>query len=311
MNTMFEATSREDLHAIWPTFSPPLHPVTEFYGNRGKYKCFSNFYEHEEIPFTIPDCCWNSLIAKGVIPVPRTVQVTFSEKSLMLCKAAAMGDMDSYRKISSCSRPNEAKKLGRRVQNFQEGVWQSVLLTVGFEAVYQKFCSLGLLRNNELSILLSTNNSLIVEAAPGDFIWGIGYPTGHPYCRDPSRWGSGNVLGFALMKARKSLVDADLLTPRYKSVVAKGRAGRGGGVKLPVGMSADKVNGTGYKSKSGLRKERKCVGKNAREAEKKLKKKLRKSAKLKAEDSSSLSEEQKKMISMCGGLTKELVRLGL
>lgn len=230
MDSLFEANNRENLASIWPIFSPTLQPVVEFYGHqrsrRNLFACFSNFYIHNEIPFTIPDCCWNLILTKCA-SIPQTIQVTFSEKSIMLCKAAAMGDIDSYRKIANSATPGEAKNLGRQVQNFDEGIWQSVLLTVAFEAVYQKFLGLTLSHRWEPNILLGTNDALIVEAAPGDFIWGIGYPRGHSYCQDPCRWGSGNVLGFALMKARHALV---------KTNIKQSEGGQTTGILVNVGV---------------------------------------------------------------------------
>lgn len=222
---LLDAKNRDDLAILWPTLYPPSRPVVEFYRKDGP-ACFSNFYQHDKVPFTIPDCCWDRLAqaqdqdqqqgtttsgtsenGAGVLP-RRTTYVTFSEKSIMLCKAAVMGDAASYTQISEAPTPADAKWLGRRVNNFDEEVWQSVLLTVAFESVYQKFRELGMLerRRSECNVLLGTGNALIVEASPPDSIWGIGRGIGHPDCQDPRKWRNGNVLGFALVKARNVLV---------------------------------------------------------------------------------------------------------
>jgi len=267
MELLLEAKSRNDLATVWLAFSAISQPVVEFYGHREKnnlFACLSNFYVHDEIPFTIPDCCWNRLVQVQEI-IPRTIQVAFSEKSIMLCKAAAMGDLNMYIQIINCTKPNEAKKLGRQIQNFNECVWQSVILTVAFEAVYQKFIGLQSLGRNEHTILLRTGDALIVEAAPGDFIWGIGYPKGHPICQDPCRWGSSNILGFALIKARCAIKERGIIGATRDE---KGRnifAGAciGSDNKLAVGMGASDANKNNYaaaadgrNSKNMLKKER-------------------------------------------------------
>lgn len=53
--------------------------------------------------------------------------------------------------------------------------------------------------------LLSTAPAVIVEASPGDCVWGIGLGTHHPKARQPAHWRGLNLLGFALMEARQRL----------------------------------------------------------------------------------------------------------
>ena len=50
--------------------------------------------------------------------------------------------------------------------------------------------------------LLSTDDDVIVEAAPDDVIWGIGMHLTNIDLYDPRKWGGENLLGFALMKVR-------------------------------------------------------------------------------------------------------------
>jgi ribA/ribD-fused uncharacterized protein len=211
-----EITTRTELAAFWNSFYPKSCKVVAFYGHAKeyKYRSFSNFYEHNEVPFTLPECCWNVFLAsrEGSVMPPRTVDVSFSEKSIMLCKAAVMGDYESYCKLMAVNSPGEAKKLGREVQNFDEDVWQSVILTVAFESVYQKFKGFESMEGETEELqsfykLMETGDALIAEAAPRDFIWGMGKKAGHPNCQDPRTWRNGNVLGFALIKARNRLKD--------------------------------------------------------------------------------------------------------
>jgi ribA/ribD-fused uncharacterized protein len=114
------------------------------------------------------------------------------------------GEMVPHSRILAAKSPSDAKRLGREVKHFHEELWQAVILRVAFESVYQKFLGLGM-ESNETIALMKTKDALIVEAAPGDRIWGVGRPCRHPDCQNPRMWGSGNVLGYALMKARNGL----------------------------------------------------------------------------------------------------------
>jgi len=209
--TIETVRNRDELAILWPTLYPSECAVVEFYGHSkksGRKACFSNFYRHDSIPFTVPDCCWDRLVSfEGLINnlnLHQTVYVNFSEKSIMLCKAAVMGDVATYSRILAAKSPGDAKRLGRKVTNFDEELWQSVVIRVAFESVYQKFLGLSM-ESNETVTLMKTSDALIVEAAPEDRIWGVGRPCRHPDCQDPRLWGSGNVLGYALMKARNLL----------------------------------------------------------------------------------------------------------
>merc|ERR1719375_223640 len=90
----------------------------------GEYKCFSNFYEQCRAPFDFvvpPEMCACALGERA-----RVVQCDFSEKAIMLCKAAAMGDLRSYEAIRDAETPAAAKKLGRYVENWSDEVWDRI-----------------------------------------------------------------------------------------------------------------------------------------------------------------------------------------
>ena len=50
----------------------------------------------------------------------------FSEKAIMLCKAAVMGDAEKFHEIAKAEKPYVAKQLGRQVRAFDEATWKAL-----------------------------------------------------------------------------------------------------------------------------------------------------------------------------------------
>ena len=55
------------------------------------------------------------------------------------------------------------------------------------------------------SIILSTEDKILVEASPFDKIWGIGMAHDNPSATKPEQWKGLNLLGKVLMKVREEL----------------------------------------------------------------------------------------------------------
>lgn len=176
--------------------------VIGFYGATGDrtgYGCFSNFFDQTDCPFDF-------VVPRGWFGFPvderdRTVRCTFSEKSIMLVKAAMMGDRDSFKKIAKATTPAAAKKLGRLVRGFDDELWSRVVCTVALEVVHQKFSKTSSIRE----VLLGTGHKLLAEATRNDRNWGIGIDLGDERVQTPARWQGANILGWALMMAREAL----------------------------------------------------------------------------------------------------------
>eukprot|EP01048_Picozoa_sp_COSAG05_P009230 COSAG05_NODE_743_length_7589_cov_336.682510_3_plen_718_part_00 len=178
--------------------------VIVFYGHKPgtPYACFSNFSEApvaEPFEFVLPD----GLVPQGVDAemFPSPIVVEFSEKAIMLCKAAAMGDSRCYRSIMSATDPRSAKAKGRQVYPFDDALWQSLVCHVAREVVYQKFSKVPRLGY----MLMNTGDSIIAEASSSDRLWGIGLQTKDKDVGNPSKWQGTNVLGWALMQTRTRL----------------------------------------------------------------------------------------------------------
>eukprot|EP00928_Gymnodinium_smaydae_P064839 TRINITY_DN48098_c0_g1_i1.p1 TRINITY_DN48098_c0_g1~~TRINITY_DN48098_c0_g1_i1.p1 ORF type:complete len:247 (-),score=62.92 TRINITY_DN48098_c0_g1_i1:90-785(-) len=179
-----------------------VQDVIGFYGHgtrAGEHRCFSNFFDQSNEPFefVVPE----ALCACAIDEEDRNVSCEFSEKAIMLCKAAAMGDRRSYDSIRKCTSPSRAKSLGRSVAPFDNNVWDRVVCSVAFEIVYQKFSKTPSIRG----VLLGTGDRLIAEATRNDRNWGIGIDVGDARVLQPSMWQGYNILGWALMEARAAI----------------------------------------------------------------------------------------------------------
>ncbi|MEL7340872.1 MAG: NADAR family protein [Bacteroidota bacterium] len=136
----------------------------------------------------------NAFIEDGIIY--RT-----AEHYMMAGKAKLFGDGEIRSQIIESSSPGEAKKLGRKVKNFDQSLWESKRCEIVVRGNYLKFS-----QNESLKeFLLNTNNRIIVEASPVDKIWGIGMDPNNRNVGNPQNWLGDNLLGFCLMETRDIL----------------------------------------------------------------------------------------------------------
>ena len=59
-------------------------------------------------------------------------------------------------------------------------------------------------------VLLLKGVAVLVEAAPGDDVWGVGMGIEDENILDPNQWRGRNILGYALMRVRRLLRDDPL-----------------------------------------------------------------------------------------------------
>lgn len=184
-----------ELHIFWNNFKNEEYtlPVVSFYGHfSGTYACFSNFFR-SPFDFELPKCCCEK----------RTIiRVEFGEQAIMACKAALMKDWESYAKICSSNKdPKTCKSLGRKVKPFNQKLWSNSVLEIAIAVVTQKFASNKFLWD----ILNKTENRVIAEMTQRDKNWGTGINKSHVNANNPPHWKGTNILGYALMIARKRL----------------------------------------------------------------------------------------------------------
>jgi ribA/ribD-fused uncharacterized protein len=170
---------------------------------------FLNFYQYKShgFVFVLP---LELLEIAGISPedpsyelFQKQVFCDFSEKAIMLCKAAVMGNDRSYALIAAAETPQEeAKKLGRKVAApWDPERWSLVVCGVAVAILHQKFMMPELRR-----VLLSTGDKTLCEATAGDQTWAIGISIKMPKIYQvPARWKGRNILGWALMETRKLL----------------------------------------------------------------------------------------------------------
>ena len=123
------------------------------------------------------------------------------EQYMMAKKAELFCDKDILQQILSCEEPKQIKLLGCKIKNFNEEVWNEVKYTIVLYGSFMKFT-----QNADLKeFLLSTGNSILVEASPFDGIWGIKMRESDENARNPMKWRGENLLGFALMEVRDEI----------------------------------------------------------------------------------------------------------
>ncbi|KAI1699371.1 N-glycosidase [Ditylenchus destructor] len=115
----------------------------------------------------------------------------------MFIKAQTFGDKISAKKILQTSNPVQAKRIGRRVKNFNETIWNKKKDRVMKFILEQKFKQ----HPEIFEELLATNDCIILEASPWDRYWGAGYRMDDPRILNRANWGK-NMLGQLLMEIR-------------------------------------------------------------------------------------------------------------
>lgn len=131
----------------------------------------------------------------------KTIMFRSSEHAFMYIKALYFCDLKSADLIIKTSHPYDAKKIGRKVKNFNDILWSAISMTVMYDVNLAKFSHTEILRQ----CLLETGDRIIVEASPYDKIWGIGLAENDPKALDQSNWKGKNNLGKVLMQLRETL----------------------------------------------------------------------------------------------------------
>lgn len=128
----------------------------------------------------------------------RNIVFNCSEQAFMYTKAMYFKDDKTARKILEAEMPWLQKKLGRQVQGFNKPAWDRVSPHFMEMIVREKLAQHADIRSK----LMKTEDTIIVEAAENDLIWGAGIGIDDPRISDPTQWPGANKLGNIFMKHR-------------------------------------------------------------------------------------------------------------
>lgn len=217
-----EDMTRARLRSHWQSMGPQTG-IIDFYGhhwgNMGEWAVFSNFFEQKEWPgafdFRVP----LAFCACDISEQERLVTCDFSEKAIMLSKAAAMGDVATYRRIAASGKPAEVKRLAGpkgSLRGFDPDVWDRIDCSVAFQVVFQKFA-----KTPELKKILMKNQGLFAEMTENDVNWGTGMNWKDPSSKNPSKWPGTNMLGWALTEVRALLENETDVTDLERRLLAQ------------------------------------------------------------------------------------------
>ncbi|MCT4596853.1 MAG: NADAR family protein [Vallitalea sp.] len=124
------------------------------------------------------------------------------EQYMMAEKARLFNDHEIEERILNNKSPKQIKELGRQVRGFDDNIWKKYSPSIVLNGNFAKF-----IQNEKLKqYLISTKDSVLVEASPYDKIWGIGLSADHENATNPLLWKGQNLLGFALMEVRDELI---------------------------------------------------------------------------------------------------------
>lgn len=134
------------------------------------------------------------------------VKFTSAEQYMMWQKALTFNDKITAAAILRESDPKLQKALGRKVVGYKDDVWNLKRLDVVTVGNYLKFS-----QNDKLcKELVDTGDKVLVEGSPYDTIWGVGLNFDDDKILDEKNWNGQNLLGKALMGARKIIKEGHL-----------------------------------------------------------------------------------------------------
>lgn len=121
-----------------------------------------------------------------------------TEQYMMAQKAVLFNDREILDQIMATTKPRDYKRLGRMIRNFNNDVWDANKYDIVVKGNQAKFSQNPRLKE----FLLSTQNSILVEASRFDKIWGIGLDPEVARRSTINQWRGENILGCVLMDVR-------------------------------------------------------------------------------------------------------------
>lgn len=126
-----------------------------------------------------------------------------AEQYMMAEKARLFKDDETLNKIMNTVMPDDQKRYGRMVKDFDQKTWSEHAKDIVFHGSYAKYT-----QNEDMKDeLLATAGTTLVEASPEDTVWGIGLKKDNPAAQDRATWKGANWLGEVLTKVRNILIE--------------------------------------------------------------------------------------------------------
>jgi ribA/ribD-fused uncharacterized protein len=120
---------------------------------------------------------------------------------MMFAKARLFDDDDNAAAIMATKDPAEQKRIGQQISRFEQDLWDASKIDIVYRGNLAKFTqNAGAARQ-----LSATTGTMLVEANPRDWIWGIGLLIDDPNVHSPDAWRGTNLLGRVLTKVRNDL----------------------------------------------------------------------------------------------------------
>jgi ribA/ribD-fused uncharacterized protein len=128
-------------------------------------------------------------------------------------KAIVFGDEEIAKQILEERDPKKVKALGRKVQNYDELVWNDKRYQIMLRANVAKFS-----QNEDLKQLLLSpeyEGHGFVEASPYDKVWGVRMFESNPNIDDETKWKGLNLLGKVLDETRRIIREDDAIAENF------------------------------------------------------------------------------------------------
>ena len=124
------------------------------------------------------------------------------EQAMMFSKAMLFGDKEIADQIMAAKWPGDHKALGRKVKGYVEEIWVARRNGIQDAIAFARFDQ----NPKERRDLFESLDTLMVEAAKNDKIWGIGLGITDSRIHDPSKWLGLNLLGESMDRAKARLI---------------------------------------------------------------------------------------------------------
>ncbi len=125
------------------------------------------------------------------------IEFNCAEQFMMAAKAKMFNDDEIYDLIMEAKMPNDQKRFGRKIANFDKSAWDAKAIEIVTLGNYNKFTQ----HAESGAALKEFEFNIFVEASPYDPVWGVGLKEDDPLIQDERNWKGTNWLGICINNA--------------------------------------------------------------------------------------------------------------